>query len=257
MAKAPTYAILGRGRWARRMQSVLTGEGRQFVEIAETRQESSENDEAYRERLAQRLRSSDAQIAWACVLPGPHVPLMVEAALDAGLHIICEKPWWGSRSATESLIARAKSLQRVVAVHYEYCFLSEVKRWRKEFSDLSGLEFSGTFFLSRPNHTGMSALDNLGSHLLAIRQYAAPHAVLKEIRCGYEHTDERSAWLKKSGQPVAFLNLLEQKELIIQRFLAAVESSLDSGIFPVDLEFGARIAEQIAQLAANPRYGAV
>lgn len=257
MVKAPTYAILGRGRWARRMQSVLTGEGRQFVEIPETRQESSENDEAYRERLAQRLRSSGAQIAWACVLPGPHVPQMVEAALDAGLHMICEKPWWGSRSTAEPLTARAKSLRRVVAVHYEYCFLSEVERWRKEFSALPGLEFGGTFFLNRPNHTGMSALDNLGSHLLAIREFVAPNAVLGEIRCGYEQPDERSAWLKKSGQPVAFLNLLEQKELIIQRFLAAVEASLNTGAFPVDLEFGVRVGEQLAELAAKPHSGAV
>jgi hypothetical protein len=257
MAEGPVYAILGRGRWARRMQSLLTGEKRRFVEITETRQGSWETNAAYRERLAEKMRASGAQMAWACVLPGPHVPLMVDAALDAELHIICEKPWWGSRSVAESLIARAKSLRRVVAMHYEYCFLSEVERWRKEFSSIPGLEFGGSFFLSRPNHTGMSALDNLGSHLLAIREYATRRAVLGEIRCGYEQADERSAWLRKNGQPVAFLNLLEQKELIIQRFLAAVEASLDNGIFPVDLEFGVRVAEQLAPLAANSRSGGV
>lgn len=255
MAEGPSYAILGRGRWARRMQSVLTGEIRDFVAIEETRQAAEENDAAYRGRLAEKMRSSGAQIAWACVLPGPHVPLMVDAALDAGLHMICEKPWCGPRSVTESLIARAKSLRRVVAVHYEYCFLSEVERWRTQFSSAPGLEFGGSFFLSRPNHTGMSALDNLGSHLLAIREYAAPLAVLGEIRCGYEQTDKRSAWLKKNRQSVALLNLLEQNELIIQRFIAAVEASLNNGGFPVDLEFGLRVAEQIAALTARPLSG--
>lgn len=256
MAEGPVYAILGRGRWARRMQSVLTGERRHFVAIEGIRQQAGESDAAYRGRLAREMGKTGAQIAWACVLPGPHVPLMVDAALDAGLHMICEKPWQAPRAVTESLVARAKSLRRVVAVHYEYCFLTEVERWRKEFSPLSGLTFGGNFFLSRPNHTGMSALDNLGSHLLAIREYAAPSARLGEIRCGYEEADERSAWLKKSGQPVAFLNLLEQKELIIQRFLAAVEAALDNGIFPVDLEFGVRVAEQIRVAGVN-RGGAV
>jgi len=251
MAKGPTYAILGRGRWARRMQSVLAGEKRGFVEITETRRRNGEDEAQYRQRLAERMQASGAQIAWACVLPGPHVPLMVDAAVDAGLHIICEKPWWGSRPATEPLIARAKALKRVVAVHYEYCFLSEVERWRKRFSAMPGLEFGGSFFLSRPNHTGMSALDNLGSHLLAIREYATPTATLGEIRCGYEQTDERSVWVKKNGQPVASLDLLAQKELIIQRFVAAVEASLDTGGFPVNLQFGLRVAEEIALLAAR------
>jgi hypothetical protein len=43
----------------------------------------------------------------------------------------------------------------------------------------------------------MPAIDNLGSHLLAIRAYSAPRSGLQEIRCGYEQPDERCIWLEK------------------------------------------------------------
>lgn len=249
MAEAPVYAILGRGRWAERMQSVLAGEQRQVVRIAETRRSEDESGPAYRARLAERMRSSGAQIAWACVLPGPHLPLMVEAGLDAGVHMICEKPWPGSREATETLAARARSLGRLVTVDYEYCFLSEVERWRTRFGSESGLEFGGHFFLSRPNHTALPAMENVGSHLVSIRNYAVPRAAIKEIRCGYEQPDERCVWLERNGQRLAFINLLEQQERIIQRFIAEVEAARDTAVFPIDLEFALRVAEEIARLS--------
>jgi len=249
MAEAPIYAILGRGRWAQRMQSVLAGENRRSFQIAETRQRTKESEGAYRERLAKQLHSSGAEIAWACVLPGPHLPVMVNAALDAGLHMICEKPWCASRETTELLSARAKSLRRIVAVHFEYCFLSAVERWRQQFGQESGLEFGGRFFLNRPNHTGMPAMQNVGSHLVAIRNYAVPRATIREVRCGYEQPDERCVWLERNGGRLAFIDLLEQKEQIIQRFVAEFEAARETATFPIDLEFACRVAEEIARLS--------
>jgi hypothetical protein len=248
MPEGPRYVILGRGRWAQRVKNILAGEHRVAAQIEDTRQRAGERDADYRERLAEGMRSSDAQIAWACVLPGPHIPLMAEAALDASLHMICEKPWPSSGPITESLAARARDLRRLVAVHYEYCFLAEVERWRRNFSAEARLEFGGRFFLSRPNHTGMAAMDNVGSHLVAIRNYAVPHATIKEIRCGYEQPDERSVWLERDGEKLAFIDLLEQKEQIIQKFIADFEAARDATEFAVDLRFGLRVAEEIARL---------
>src|SRR5271163_3879373 len=133
MPEGPSYVILGRGRWARRMKSILDAENRRVAVIAETRHTSEETDSAYRSRLADALRASDAQIAWLCVLPGPHVPLMIDAALDAGLHVVTEKPWQASQGVTSALVVRAKSLRRLIAVHFEYCLLEEVERWRRDF----------------------------------------------------------------------------------------------------------------------------
>ena len=96
--------------------------------------------------------------------------------------------------------------------------------------------------MSRPDHTGMSALNNLGSHLLSIKVYAAPKSAVQEIRCGYEQPDERSVWLEKRNTRVAFIDLLANKEPIIQRFIAKVEASLDATDFPLDLEFALRVS---------------
>jgi hypothetical protein len=248
MLDGPSYVILGRGRWAGRMQNILVTENRRVASVPETRRASDESDAAYRSRLGEAMRASDAQIAWLCVLPGPHIPIMIEGALDAGLHVIVEKPWQGSQRATASLLARAKSLQRLIAVHFEYCLLKEVERWRRDFHPGTGLRFGGRFFLSRPDHTRMPAMDNLGSHLLAIRAYGVPESAVQEIRCGYEQPDERCVWLERRNTRVAFMDLLASKELIIQRFLAKVEASLDQADFPLNLEFALRVSEEVEAL---------
>src|SRR6266702_5332012 len=81
MGEPPGYIILGRGRWARRMRPIIAGESRSVVSIEETRQRPSESESAYVARLAETTKASAAQIAWLCVTPGPHVTLMVQAAL--------------------------------------------------------------------------------------------------------------------------------------------------------------------------------
>lgn len=245
MPDGPAYVVLGRGRWAARMKSILAAENRHVENIAETRRVSGETDATYRSRLAQAMGASGAQIAWLCVLPGPHVPLMVEAALDADLHVVVEKPWQSSQRATASVVARAKSLGRLIAIHFEYCFLEEVERWRRDFHPGNGLRFGGHFFLNRPDHTGMSAMDNLGSHLLAIRAYATPQSALQEIRCGYEQPDERCVWLERRNTRAAFIDLLASKEPIIQRFIAKWEASLEGAAFPLDLDFALRVANEV------------
>jgi hypothetical protein len=173
---------------------------------------------------------------------------MIDAALDASLHVVAEKPWQVSQRLTTSLKERAKSMHRLIAVHFEYCLLEEVERWRRDFCPGSGLRFGGRFFLSRPDHTGMPAMDNLGSHLLAIRAYAAPQSAVQEIRCGYEQPDERCVWLEKRNTRAAFIDLLANKEPIIQRFIAKVEASLEGADFPLDLEFALRVSNDAKSL---------
>jgi hypothetical protein len=248
VSDAPAYVVLGRGRWAVRMQNILAAENRRVTSISETRRATGETDTAYKSRLAAAMGASNAQIAWLCVLPGHHVPLLVDSALDAGLHVIVEKPWQASQRVTSALVARAKSLRRLIAVHFEYCLLEEVERWRRDFHPGNGLRFGAHFFLSRPDHTGMSAMDNLGSHLLAIRACAVPKSAIQEIRCGYEQPDERCVWLEKRNTQAAFIDLLANKEPIIQRFVAKVEASLEGAEFPLDLEFALRVAHDAGTL---------
>ncbi|HEX8764773.1 MAG TPA: Gfo/Idh/MocA family oxidoreductase, partial [Candidatus Acidoferrum sp.] len=120
MAEAPAYVILGRGRWAQKMRPIIAGEGRTVRTIEETRQGPSEGQQSYRARLEEAMKTSRAEIAWLCVSPGPHMSLMIQAALEAGLHVVAEKPWYGSAADTERLQTLARVRRRLIGVHFEY-----------------------------------------------------------------------------------------------------------------------------------------
>lgn len=248
MAEGPAYVILGRGRWAKKMQPVIAAEERTVTTIEETRQEASEDTASYITRLGEKLKASRAQIAWLCVSPGPHVCLMIQAALEAGLHVIAEKPWYGAAADTERLQSLARARSRLVAIHFEYLVHEEVQKWKKSFYPGTGLRFGGHFFLSRPDHTGIPASDNLGSHLMAIREFAAPAAEVCELQCAYERPDERIVWLERGGKRVASIDLLKGSERIIQDFMKKVEAALDGAAFSFDLDFALRVANQLNAL---------
>ena len=249
MHRVPRYAILGGGNWAGRIRTILTAENREVVNLAEPRQQGPDERVAeYRARLADQIRAQRAEAVWLCVSPGQHVNIMIEAALDARVHIITEKPWYGSREVTAALIERANSLSRIVAIHYEYCFLSEVQAWRAQFRSDSGIRFGGRFFVNRVNRTGVPAIDNLGSHLASIRAFAVPNSELTELHCGYGQADERCVWLERDSRRFASIDLLAAKEPIIQRFIGKFEAALDEGKFPLDLGFALRVAGDLAAL---------
>jgi hypothetical protein len=201
--------------------------------------------------LTSAMIATDAQIAWLCLPPGPHIPLIVEAALSAGLHVIVEKPWLTSSAETARLFEAARNAARLVAVHYEYCFCREVESWRKQLQGGAGLQFYGRFTVDRPDRLGIPAAENLGSHLLAIREYAVPHAQVAEIHCGYELPNERQVWLEREGNVTGAINFLSN-EPVLQRFIDRFESALHGPDFPLDLNFAARVAAALSELK-NPR----
>lgn len=265
MTDAPAYVILGRGRWAARMRSMLESESRSLASIAETRRAASESPWDYKSRIAASLRTSfatspagsRARIAWLCVPPNDDLAAMIEAALESDLHVIVEKPWTASRPATDALISLARARQRTIGVDFEYCYLKEVQNWKSNYSQRSDLSFNGRFLLDRPDHLGLLAEENLGSHLLAIRQFAAPLSTLGEIRCAYESLSERAVWLASHGATLARIDLLAAREPIVQCFIANFEAAcLENAPFPLDLEFAYRVAQDSAEIrrrTAPPR----
>ncbi|HEY6944381.1 MAG TPA: Gfo/Idh/MocA family oxidoreductase [Candidatus Acidoferrum sp.] len=245
MAEAPTYVILGRGQWAKKMQPILVAEGRTVRAIEETRRWPSENTGSYVSRLSEAMKASRADVAWLCVTPGDHVSLMIQAALEAGLHVIVEKPWYGSSTDVERLQALAGARGRLIAIHFEYLIHQEVEKWKKSLYPGTGMRFGGHFFLSRADHIGIPAVDNLGCHLMAIHEFAVPAAEICEITCAYERPDERVVWLERGGQRIATIDLLKGSERIIQDFLEKVEAVLDGAAFPFDLDFALCVANQL------------
>lgn len=249
-----SYAILGRGRWSERIQRILASHGRRSVSIGATRAALDEDQAAYRARLTSAMIATDAHIAWLCLPPGPHIPLIVQAAIAAGLHVVVEKPWLTPSAETTRLFRTAQNAGRLVAVHYEYCFCREVEGWRRQLEGGAGLQFCGRFTVDRPDRLGIPAVENLGSHLLAIWQYAVPQAQVAEIHCGYELPNERRVWLEREGKVTSAINFLSN-EPVIQRFIDRFESALHGADFPLDLNFAARVAAALSELRApqNPK----
>lgn len=251
MAEAPAYVIFGRGRWAQKMQPIIAEEGRTAARIEETRRRSLESESSYISRLAEAMEASFAQIAWLCVSPGPHVSLMAQAGLEAGLHVIVEKPWYGSAADTERLQRIARAKRQVLAIHFEYLVHGEVENWRKSFYPGAGLRFGGNFFLGRADHMGIPAIHNLGCHLMAIREFVAPASEICEIQCAYERPDKRFVWLERAGERIASIDLLKGSERIIQDFMKKVEAAVDGTAFPLDLDFALRVANQLNGYASR------
>jgi len=245
MAEAPAYVILGRGRWAQKMRPIISGEGKSVTSLEQTRHLAAESESDYVERLRTTLKASGAQIAWLSVAPGHHVSLMIRAAIEARLHVVVEKPWYGSSEETQNLQSLAHETGSVIAIHFEYLVLNEVEEWRANFHPGSGCRFGGRFFLSRSDDSGIPAIDNLGSHLFAIREFTVPSSDVSEILCGYELPDERLVSIDKGNQRLGSINLFTHGQPIIQRFMQKVEAALDGAAFPFDLEFARRVAVEL------------
>jgi predicted dehydrogenase len=245
MPESPAYVILGRARWAQRMRAIISEAGKPVTSIEQTRQLPAESESDYVERLSKEIKASGAQISWLCVAPGRHVSLMIEAAIEAGVHVIVEKPWYGSSGDTEKLQSLARQKKRLIAMHFEYLVLKEVEEWRANFHPGSDLRFGGRFLLNRVDQSGVPAIDNLGCHLFAIREFAVPSSAVSLIQCGYELPDERLVWLEKGNQRLASIDLFSHGQPIIQRFIQKVEAALDGASFPFDLQFAMRVALEL------------
>jgi Oxidoreductase family, NAD-binding Rossmann fold len=247
VTEAYKYIVVGRGRWAPRIKSILASEGRNVSSLENVRRGVSEDESTYRARIAASFRTGAAQIAWLCVPPGDHIPVLMTAAIESGLHVVVEKPWLCSPDQTSQLEAFAKSHGALLAIHYEYCLMEAVENWRRNYHGARDLHFGGCLNIQRPNHIGLPALDNLGSHLFSIHEYSVPHSTIDEISCGYDQPDQRRVWLSQNGEQFAGIDLLANREPIIQRFIARVESAIRGAEeFPFDLQFALRVAERIA-----------
>lgn len=251
MVEGPAYVILGRGHWAKKMQPIIAAERRSVTAIQEARQGASEGTASYISRLSEAMKASRGQVAWLCVSPGKHVCFMIQAAIEAGLHVIAEKPWYGSAADTQRLQSLARARSRLVAIHFEYLVHEEVQKWKKTFYPGTGVRFGGHFFLSRPDHIGIPASDNLGSHLMAIHEFAAPASEVYALQCAYECPDERVVWLENGANRIACIDLLRGSDRLIQEFMKKVEAALDGASFPFDLDFGLRVENQLNSFKAR------
>ncbi len=239
---APEYLVVGSGRWAGVIGTVLSGMRRRVRVLSGTRRGNRETADSFGARLSNEMRDSGAAIAWICVPPCPELPQIVESAVTAGLHVIVEKPWLCSRATSERIAESARWRGVLVAVHFQFCFLDGVEALNCRAATLVAPCFSGVLPVSRSDRLRISALFNLGSHLIAIREYAVPGSRLTAIRCAYQSTDERFVRIT-TGAGEAESIQLQTDEPLIQRFVERFEGARHSMQFPLDLRFASRVLD--------------
>jgi hypothetical protein len=127
--------------------------------------------------------------------------------------------------------------------------LAELEKWRNEFGDREGLRFGGVFDVSAADRSKIPVMQNLGSHLVAMQEYAVPRSAISAIECHYEAVDQRRVFLDAGEGRVGEIDFLGSGEPIIQRFLGLFEGSLGGGSFPFNFGFGWRVKEKLAQLS--------
>jgi hypothetical protein len=245
--------VFGAGRWARRIHSILSSENRRVVAMGDTRPRPDENEREFKARLGSSLAATGGKIAWLCDFPGLHTRWMIESAMQAGLHTIVEKPWLFSPAETRSLKKQAEAAGRILGIHYEYCMLEAVENWKRDFFPGTGLRFGGRFAIENGGNSHIAAIDNLGCHLLSIRQYAVPASEVAEIECEYETADQRLAWIEKGKQRLASMNFGRNKEPIVQRFIKKVEAALEGEAFLFDAGFALRVTEELDAVNSKSR----
>jgi hypothetical protein len=240
MQAHPEYAIVGNGRWAGVMHGILSEQSKVKI-VQETRRREHENDSEYQARMSASVAKTAAKVAWICVPPSQNTLLLAAAAVNNGMHVIAEKPWIWTEESSQALLAQGYARGVLVGVHYEYCLLDAVESWRSRERGGAGLQFRGRFMTTAPDRLRVPALENLGSHLFAIRAYAVPEAEISTIDCGYDQPDERLVSLVDGERLVSAIDFSANREPIIQRFIARFERALDGDSFPFTLDFAMHV----------------
>ena len=73
------------------------------------------------------LSRDDVHLVSVCTPPFEHAPLTI-AALQAGKHVLCEKPMAGSLAECDAMIAAARAANRTLAVVFQYRYEATVQR---------------------------------------------------------------------------------------------------------------------------------
>ena len=98
----------------------------------------------------------------------------VKAALNAGCHVFCEKPFMNSLQEAEDIVALSKQLNRWVVVNQEFRFMNIHraalgKIGDPEFGDLTFLAAHQTFVVSEQTEAGWRARRAVGTREMANR----------------------------------------------------------------------------------------
>lgn len=214
-------ALCGVGYWGRNLLRVLSSNpGIQLAAIVDTRLE-------VRERLAQSFPSAAIYEDASSVILDPNIDAMViatpvsshyslaKAGLDAGKHVMIEKPMCGSSEEAEDLVARAKAYGLTLMVDHTFLFHPAVRKLRDLVA--SGTLGHISYFDSQRVNLGLfqpdvNVLWDLAPHDLSILDYLFAAEPVSVEASGYCHVNDKSPdiayiTLHYENSMVAHLNL--------------------------------------------------
>lgn len=259
MERGMRYAVLGRGRWGNAVHAALRGMGRRVAGSGLGRPAgdvAGGPDGRYADLLRAELDrlAREADILWMAIPPRDQV-LVLREALRAGLHVIVEKPWMADGEATRRLSEQAREEGRVVGVNFQYCLQDEVRQLAARICEAgeTPVRFLGRFTISRENRLGLPALENLGSHLMAIRNRYFGRAEVAGLVAGYLEQDER--WFCVATDAAEHVcDLSGGGQDTVADLARLFETAVREGAgFPFDLCFARRVADDLEGLGRTAR----
>jgi predicted dehydrogenase len=193
-------AVIGGGMAGRahaagyRMATTLFGAERPDVRLVAV----ADTNAAVADDTAKRYGYARAEYDWQAIACAPDIDAVsvvvanhlhreiVEGLIDAGKHVLCEKPLAGSLSDAEAMVAAAERTDRVTAVGYTYRRAPAVEQIRRELAagSLGQLvHFNGRYWCDYAldptapitwryrGAPGTGALADVGSHLIDMSEY--------------------------------------------------------------------------------------
>ncbi len=131
--------------------------------------------------LATMLRETRPDIVAVAAPPATHYEL-TRASLQAGAHVLCEKPFMPTMADADSIVALARECSRHVVVNHQYRYMNIHRRAREligtaEFGQLQFASLGQTFFVSPATEVGWRGAEarrtgqEFGIHALDLCRY--------------------------------------------------------------------------------------
>lgn len=238
-------SLIGGGGWGTKLHEMLSKDNLLADWPDLPRRKPDEGVEHYKDRVWSVLRKSRGDVAWLAVPPADQA-ILVDVAVECGFHVIVEKPWLAAEDMTKVLIEKSRANSLATGVPYIYCFLDRLVSYARYRPQAWGME--GVFKVAVKNRLNLGALENLGSHILAIRRYVCPDAELLSLEVEYDAENTRCVKLHYD-KSVDYIDFSNNKEPIVQRFVASFLNGVDHGdAFMFDLDFASKVSADMEKI---------
>jgi len=251
MERQYRYGIVGDGRWSGVIRGILGERTENVTTIKLPRRGIGQSPLEYGNRIKGLLEANiaDLDIVWIATPPVDQ-EIFVDSVLSFDKHVIVEKPWLCDRDRTRRLIEISKERKKNIAVHYQYCYLSQIAEVVDEIKSRSCnvVSFEGEFCIDREDRLSIPSRLNLGVHLLAVKNMYFEDAITERLLTGYGMENKRNIVLT-TEQSRYEIDFLRNREPIIQRFVEHFERCVtEEREFPLDLKLSMKKLDDLDRM---------